>query len=205
MSKTLFVPKVSGFDDLYAFAAAAVDVVDWPDEYPYKPEVNVRVAHDGTCILLGFEVTEINPRAVETISNGSVWEDSCVEFFVKECGSPYYYNFETNCIGTSLAAKRRSREDFKHFDEAAISRIIRRPSLGKEPVDISGPASWHMEVEIPFELFCGCGGVPERLEANFYKCGDKTAEVHFLSWNPVLADTPDFHRPQDFGVLILEK
>ena len=37
--------------------------------------------------------------------------------------------------------------------------------------------------------------------ANFYKCGDDTTKPHFLSWNPVKAPKPDFHRPEQFGVL----
>ena len=37
----------------------------------------------------------------------------------------------------------------------------------------------------------------------FYKCGDKTAHPHFLSWNPVGTPAPDFHRPDFFGELIL--
>ena len=39
---------------------------------------------------------------------------------------------------------------------------------------------------------------------NFYKCGDKQVEPHYLSWNPVLTDNPDFHRPEYFGKVIFE-
>ena len=38
---------------------------------------------------------------------------------------------------------------------------------------------------------------------NFYKCGDLTKKAHYLSWNPMRCETPQFHRPQDFGRLIL--
>ncbi|MCK4879544.1 MAG: hypothetical protein KAS82_02750 [Bacteroidales bacterium] len=37
--------------------------------------------------------------------------------------------------------------------------------------------------------------------ANFYKCGDKLKQPHFLSWKPVLCSTPDFHTPRYFGQL----
>ena len=36
---------------------------------------------------------------------------------------------------------------------------------------------------------------------NFFKCGDLTEQAHYLSWNPVTSEQPDFHRPQDFGLL----
>lgn len=87
MSKTLTVPRVRGFRDLDVFARAAVDTVCWPGEFPYKPEVRFAIAHDGSRLLIRFEVEEDNPRAMAMENNGPVWEDSCVEFFVKEPGS----------------------------------------------------------------------------------------------------------------------
>jgi hypothetical protein len=43
------------------------------------------------------------------------------------------------------------------------------------------------------------GNLPETLRANFYKCGDGTSVPHYLSWNQVITETPDFHRPEFFG------
>ena len=203
MGKTLIVPRVGGFSDLSSFAKGAVDTVCWPDGFPYKPEVRFAIAHDGSALLIRFDVEEDNPKAVTTVNNGPVWEDSCVEFFVKEPDSPYYFNFETNCIGAGLAAKRLSRSEFTHFSPAEMARVVRRPSLPAEPLDIQALTAWSLELEIPFALICGDGACPSRLLANFYKCGDKTAVPHFLSWNPVEVPSPDFHRPEFFGELII--
>ncbi|MBR5570284.1 MAG: hypothetical protein IKW10_05250 [Oscillospiraceae bacterium] len=41
------------------------------------------------------------------------------------------------------------------------------------------------------------------IRANCYKCGDLTPKPHYLSWNPVTSPNPDFHRPQDFGLMTL--
>lgn len=204
MNPSIKVPRVSGFENLAAFAKTTLDTVCWPDAFPYKPEVRLSLAHDGRAVLVRFDVVEDNPRAVTTCNNGPVWEDSCVEFFVRVPGSPYYFNFETNCIGTGLAAKRLSREEFTHFDDARMAQVIRRSSLPAEPVDIRAKTAWSLELEVPFSLICEDGGVPEKLLANFYKCGDKTAVPHFLSWSPVRTPKPDFHRPEYFGELILE-
>ena len=204
MSKELTVPRVGGFADLESFARGVVDTVCWPEDFPYKPEVRFAVAHDGRALLIRFDVVEDHVRAVTTVNNGPVWEDSCVEFFVREPGSPFYFNFETNCIGVGLAAKRRSREDFMHFDEPRMAQVVRRSSLPMEPVDIRRRTAWSLELELPFALFCEGPGVPERLQCNFYKCGDKTDTPHFLSWNPVEVASPDFHRPEFFGELILK-
>lgn len=200
---TLKVPRLEGFRSLGQFAKSSLDCVPWSAEFPYKPKVDFAVAHDGLRLFIRFDVEEKNVKAVTTKSNGPVWEDSCAEFFVRVPGSAFYYNFETNCIGAGLAAKRTSRSDCVHFGEDKMSQIVRRSSLPFSPVD-AGPGKWSLELEIPFALFCESEAVPQVLEANFYKCGDKTAEPHFLSWSPIDTPSPDFHRPEFFGRLILE-
>lgn len=42
-----------------------------------------------------------------------------------------------------------------------------------------------------------------RLRGNFYKCGDATVQPHYLAWNPVTSETPAFHRPWEFGEIVL--
>ena len=42
-----------------------------------------------------------------------------------------------------------------------------------------------------------------RLRGNFYKCGDATVQPHYLAWNPVTSAVPAFHRPEDFGEIVL--
>jgi hypothetical protein len=42
------------------------------------------------------------------------------------------------------------------------------------------------------------------LRANFYKCGDNTAQPHYIAWNAVNHPTPNFHLPQYFGELHLK-
>lgn len=78
-----------------------VSKVNWK-EYPYCPKVEFRVAHTEDAILLHFKVTEASVRARYGEDNGSVWTDSCVEFFSIPAGDGIYYNIECNCIGTVL-------------------------------------------------------------------------------------------------------
>ena len=203
MQKNINVPKVSSFDELGSFAAIAVDCVPWPEQFPLKPEVTARLAHTDNALLIRFDVKENGVRAVCTEANGPVWEDDCVEFFVKDPDSKYYFNFENNCIGVGLAAKRLSRDEFEFLGETAAARIRRCASLPCQPVDIDGPQAWCLTIEIPFEVL-DCPEKPETLLANFYKCGDKTKQAHFLCWNPIETVKPDFHRPEFFGKLNLE-
>jgi len=37
--------------------------------------------------------------------------------------------------------------------------------------------------------------------ANFYKCGDKLTVPHYVTWNPVGTENPDYHQPEHFGLL----
>jgi hypothetical protein len=41
--------------------------------------------------------------------------------------------------------------------------------------------------------------LPDKIFGNFYKCADDTENPHFLSWNPILLATPNFHCPDYFG------
>ena len=199
----IIVPKVDSFDQLDKFNKIAIDCVPWPEQFPLKPAVSARLAHSDTAIFIRFDVMEQGVRAVCTEANGPVWEDDCVEFFVKDPASDHYYNFENNCIGTGLVARRLSRDEFTFLDELSASRIVRRASLPCQPVNIDGPQAWCLEIEIPFEIL-DCPKKPEMLLGNFYKCGDKTNQAHFLCWNPIETEKPDFHRPEFFGRMILE-
>ena len=63
---------------------------------------------------------------------------------------------------------------------------------------------WEVTIFIPNETIAAVYGVSEfpegyTLKGNVYKCGDETEIPHFLTWNPVHTEEPDFHRPEYFG------
>lgn len=183
--------------------AHAVSNVNWAAEYPYAPNVSFRIAHTADSIVIMFEVEEDHVKAVEMQNHGKVWQDSCVEFFVgNPCGEGYF-NFEVNCIGTILAAKRTSRIDPAYLSEDKVAQIRRITSLERKPVDSEGEGQkWWMIEMIPFALL-GLSQAPQALKANFYKCGDCCSKPHFLSWSPIDLPSPDFHCPAFFGDLEL--
>ena len=183
-------------------APEKIECVNWA-EFPYSPRVEFRVAHSDDAIVVMFDVEEEHVRAVAMESNGAVWEDSCVEFFVANPAGEGYFNFEINCAGTALAAFRRSREDADHFDEAKISQIRRFGSLEHKPQDSRGEGQkWWLAEVIPFKVL-GLDKAPKTLRANFYKCGDNCDKTHFLSWSPIALEKPNFHCPDFFGELKL--
>lgn len=180
-----------------------VACVNWK-EFPYRPDVGFHIAYSDDSIAVLFKVKEEHLRGTAIELNGPVWEDSCVEVFIDDPYSSEYYNFETNCIGTRLASKRRSRTDATHFDDETMGRIRCFGSLPHEKIDRVGEnQEWWLAEVIPFSLI-GMDKAPESLRMNFYKCGDKCSKMHFLSWSEIDLPAPDFHCPDYFGKVIFE-
>ena len=96
-------------------AKGYIDTICWPDDYPYAPDAVFSIARSRTHLVIQYRVTGLDLRAKALDDNGPVWEDSCCEFFVSDPADSTYYNFEMNCIGTLLASKRKSREEFERF------------------------------------------------------------------------------------------
>lgn len=184
-------------------APQAISVVNWK-AYPYKPAVQFKIAHDEQHIYLSFEVDEQEIKAVCNTDGGSVWEDSCVEFFVAFDDNAYY-NIECNCIGTVLMAYGPDRTARTPLPQAVLNNIQRFSSLGSNPMQ--GKGKWTLALIIPKEVF-----MHHQIETfsalhatgNFYKCGDLLQVPHFLSWNPIDNPTPNFHLPAYFGRLHFE-
>jgi len=181
-----------------------IDTVNW-EIFPYCPEATFRIAHNSKTILLNYRINESDIKAVCNQDNGRIWEDSCVEFFIA-FNEDSYYNIECNCIGKLLIAKGSKREGRIPLPETLLKNIDRWSSLGYLPVE-NRSGNWEVSLVIPKEIF-----YPEitksfdnvKAKGNFYKCGDCLQTPHFLSWNPIRSETPDFHRPEFFGELVFE-
>lgn len=184
-------------------ACGSVDTVNWPGEFGYCPECSFRIARSRRYLSVWFQVCGKDLRATELQDNGRNWEDSCCEFFLAPCPE-YYYNMEINCIGSVLMAKGSGRGDRVQVDPAKVAGIIRHTSLEHKLYDIQGGShSWSVAILVPFELVgLDPENLPESVACNFYKCGDLTATPHFVTWNPVPCEHPDFHRPEFFGELV---
>ncbi len=209
--RTLQVPFIADFEEVDLDTALElegarfqVDQVNWPEAFPYAPLCAGRIARTEDGLVVDFRVSGLDLRALNTEDNGCQWEDSCVEFFVGNPDGSEYYNFEINPLGKVLAAMGPDRNKRVQRPAEQMAEILRIAQF-EGPQDFSGGIwNWRVTVVIPFSLVgLDPENLPERLRANFYKCGDKTAHPHFLSWNPVGTPSPDFHRPDFFGELIL--
>lgn len=184
-----------------------IETINWP-EYPYKPEVKFKIAYCQDQILLKYYVNEESILAKETRINGDVYKDSCVEFFISTNENETYYNFEFNCIGIPHVGYGPGRANRAPVDPEVLKLIEVRSSLGNQPFEEkTGGHHWDMMMIIPKECLThdkdivlkGLKG-----NANFYKCGDETSQPHFVTWNPIGTETPDYHQSAYFGELSFE-
>jgi hypothetical protein len=185
-------------------AIALIDEINWKIDFPKYLPVSVHIAHDNNYLFLLYHVKGEILRTVNNKDFMPVWEDSCVEFFMQLPGEKIYRNFECNANGVLLAAKRESRETAKMLSVKEISSIVRYDSIQHRYQEEKELSDWSLYLKIPKQVMgfsdeTSLSG--KKIKANFYKCGDKTEEPHFLSWNPINTPQPDFHVPSFFGLL----
>ena len=173
--------------------------LNWP-VFPYQPAVNFTIAYQEDYIFLKYNVSEKDIKTTYLVTNEPVYKDACVEFFIALEDDEKYYNFEFNCIGTCLAAYG-SKFERNFLPKQLIEKIQHRSSFKLK----DGLVHWELTLAIPRELFCHHSlstfkGLTGR--ANFYKCGDDLPVPHFLSWNPIQTEDPDFHQPSYFGEIV---
>ena len=184
-----------------------LDVVNWED-FPYHPEVTVQIAYNEEELFLQYQVSEQSVKAEVTKSNGRVWTDSCVEFFLSPDGNDEYYNLEMNCIGTALLGFRKKGDPTTHASDEQIASIRRISSLGNSPfAELKKQTEWQITVALPWKAFFKHDLKPAsgtKMRGNFYKCGDELSVPHFVSWTKIKTEKPSFHNPEFFGGLELE-
>jgi hypothetical protein len=182
-----------------------VECVNWPETFPYAPLCSGHIARTQDALVVDFRVSGLDLRAQNLEDNGRQWEDSCVEVFIKDPEEDTYYNFEINALGKVLACSGADRHGRVARPAEEMEEILRFGQLEGGPLDEGGIWTWRVGVVIPFELIgVDPENLPDSIRANFYKCGDKTAHPHYLSWSPIETPKPDFHRPEFFGELLLK-
>jgi len=183
------------------------------DTPKFLPKTEVKLMYNNKYIYAIFKVEDKFIRSVNEEINSPVSNDSCVEFFFTPAmdTSLGYFNLEVNAGGTPLFRFQKRRNVGKvEVDLEDIKSIKIAHSLPKvvEP-EILEPTTWTIEYQIPitmlekyFNIKVPSSGVKWR--ANFYKCGDETSNPHYLTWNKVENEIPDFHLPEYFGQIEFE-
>ena len=179
----------------------SIQKLPWP-EFIYRPHVSFSIAHTGDCILLKYFVQEKTIRIIHYEDNSHVHEDSCVEFFIAFDKEEEYYNLEFNCAGTCLLGFGKSASQRKLIANNIIRKIRRLATIKSSANGKDNSISWELAVVIPAAVLVYHKVTSLKnmhCRVNFYKCGDKLPEPHFLSWQDMRTSTPDFHLTKFFG------
>lgn len=171
-----------------------IDNVLWDSDDSIK--ASAQLCTNGEYLYVHMSAVEEEVRAQYTEPLSPVYEDSCLEFFFKAESQENYFNFEINPNGVMLL----------QYGPDRLNRfcIIREDE--KEYFDIRTKRTsdgWELFYRIP-RTFISTFYNNEyefegTLQANMYKCGGATR--NFVSWAKVNSDKPNFHRPEDFGVM----
>jgi len=195
-----------------AFETRPISICPWGGDY--RPETTVRVGWDGkSCLFVHLKTHENNPKIVATRRGGDVWLDSCMEFFFSPSAdlSNGYFNFEMNANPTLLDHYGPCKKDEAPRVEVEwpiADYQLESRRYAREDVNV-----WELYLTIPFAMVKKYA--PEFdpqpgtiIRANAYKCGDETAQPHFICCFPIDPEKvpePAFHKPEFFGELELMK
>lgn len=158
---------------------------------------NINFLWNNHFLFLKFQVKEKYSKADFYKDGDEVWQDSAVEFFVKDALKPNYYtNFEFNSNGACLAEYGTNRNDRIRYLKKQYKLINRKVKSHKN--------KWSLTLAIPWYLFLGTNK-PEDikyLEFNAFKCSSEPK--HWASLFPIETEVPNFHRPDCFNKLFLK-
>ena len=174
------------------------------DNVLWLPDTGVRMqqqmCYDAENLYIRQQAWEQSIRAEHTGALQQVCEDSCMEFFFTPTKDGRYFNLEINPNGSVRLGFGPADGLRSLLVPRDMERLLAVESARTED-------GWTLTYRIPLVLLrlffpdfrYESGAV---LRGNCYKCGDLTDHPHYLSWNVVRSETPAFHRPQDFGLLI---
>lgn len=196
MMNTYTLTYTNAVPDWDSIPILSVNEVQWLPDAGIRMEA--QLCYDEEKLYLRERAWERHIRAEHSSPLAAVCEDSCMEFFFCPEGEERYINFECNpkgCLYLGFGCGRNN-----------AVRLLPPTELFSIQTAILDDG-WELRYALPLSflrLFYPSlrfeNGL--RLRANFYKCGDKTVQPHYLAWNPLTAKTPDFHRPEDFGLLL---
>ena len=173
--------------------------------FDYKPQCYAQAVFiKDKGFLVKLSCVEKNPKALHEGFYSHVYKDSCLEMFATfDNSSKKYINIEMNSIGASLIAIGEGRHE-----RTPIDKIIEKPFPVNAKIDED---CWSAEVFISTDDLEKIYGIKKEafqkgyeFYGNFYKCGDETETEHYVMWNRVETEKPDYHRPEYFGKFILE-
>lgn len=200
MTKDYKVTKVADKDNIPwdSIPKADIDIYKWTDNYHAKSFAQLVMVPDFG-IIAKLTCMERNPLATRTEDCSDVYKDSCLEFFSSYDGGKSYINMEANANAARTVNFRVLGGD-KETIWAKHPEMFQISSCKKTD-------HWYLIFVLKFEEIkkyfpdYDCGD----FSANFYHMGTNPEGdgFYYSMWNEVDSDTPNFHRPDCFGKMVL--
>ncbi len=173
-----------------------IDNVLWDSDDSIK--AGAQLCTNGEYLYVHMYSTEEDVRAQYTKPMSPVYKDSCLEFFFKAESQENYFNFEINPNGAMIL----------QYGSSIFNRFFIIRENEREYFDIRTNRTsdgWELFYRIPRSFISTFYNNKYEfegiLQANMYKCGGATR--NYMSWAKVNSEKPNFHRPEDFGVMRL--
>ncbi len=195
-----YIIKRKTENNMDSLPTLSIDSIHWTP-LPLDITAGAQICYDDSALYVRLFAKEEKIRTEENGPLGNPCMDSCLEFFF--CPNPddkRYLNFEMNPVCCKFLGMCDGN--------GMIVRLLPFQDMFN-PVVTYTDGGWEITYHIPYsfirlffpEFSPKSGG---KIRANCYKCGDLTEKPHYISWNEMTSDLPNFHRPCDFGVMIFE-
>lgn len=192
------IKKIHGTPDWSTIPVMPIDTLLWTDSTDVSAQA--QICWDEDALYLRMEAVEPHIRMEENGPLASVCLDSCLEFFFSPTDRPDYFNIEMN---PNRAIWLGYGSGIKDLIRLLVPKV---QTLLNSKVEFT-EGGWVLSYQIPFSFirrffpeFVAKEGA--KMRANVYKCGDMTEKCHYLAWNPIGCENPNFHCPEYFGCLI---
>ena len=189
------ITPVCGAIDWNTIPVLPIDIPHWGTETDIRAQA--QICYDSEALYLKMAAQEANIRAEEEGPLSSPCRDSCLEFFFSPMdGDSRYFNIEFSPTGAVYLGFGGS---------FGLFRLIRETNP-LEPVIARTEDGWEITYRVPFtmirQFFPEFKAEPGKcIRANFYKCGDRTVNKHYLTWNAITGPKMSYHQPEFFAPL----
>ena len=191
------VPSLAPTDRLVALAS--LKLVDARTGAAPRLSTSVRAGLRDGALVVRFDARDDGVVATLRERDAALWtEDVCEVFLAPGGDAPrLYFEFEVNPLGAIFDARVESPERVRA--SMRVDTAWDCPGLAARASVREG--RWSAALTIPLAPLCG-GEIPLVWRANFYRIDRGNPDEH-SAWSPTLADPPDFHVPERFGILRL--
>ena len=196
---TIEVPRLAETDRLVSLPP--ISLLDARTGAKPRLSTSVRVGLRARTLCVRFDGRDAGVVATHTARDAPLWQEDVFEIFLSPRERPtVYFEFEVNPLGALFDARidspdlrRESMRTAADWDCPGFeARVTRRSDR------------WSATVRVPLDPLLE-GPPPDVWRANFYRIdwGGADGSDEFSAWSPTLADPPDFHKPERFGLLRL--